>query len=99
MLGRGVALALADRGDQVTVLQRRPAGLGLPEVLTDISDAESVRAAVTNQDAVIHLAAKVNVIGPAAEYERVNVQGTRAVVSACVTAGVRRLGRAEDCRG
>jgi 2-alkyl-3-oxoalkanoate reductase len=91
MLGRGVALALADRGDQVTVLQRRPAGLGLPEVLTDISDAESVRAAVTNQDAVIHLAAKVNVIGPAAEYERVNVQGTRAVVSACVTAGVRRL--------
>jgi 2-alkyl-3-oxoalkanoate reductase len=91
MLGRGVALALADRGDQVTVLQRHPAGLGLPEVLTDISDAESVRAAVTNQDAVIHLAAKVNVIGPAAEYERVNVQGTRAVVSACVTAGVRRL--------
>jgi nucleoside-diphosphate-sugar epimerase len=91
MLGRGVAQALADRGDQVTVLQRHPAGLGLPEVLTDISDAESVRAAVTNQDAVIHLAAKVNVIGPAAEYERVNVQGTRAVVSACVTAGVRRL--------
>ena len=43
MLGRGVARALADRGDRVTVLQRRPAGLGLPEVLTDISDADSVR--------------------------------------------------------
>lgn len=91
MLGRGVARALADRGDQVTVLQRHPAGLGLPEVLTDISDAPSVRAAVCHQDAVIHLAAKVNVIGPEAEYERVNVQGTRAVVNACVTAGVRRL--------
>jgi nucleoside-diphosphate-sugar epimerase len=91
MLGRGVAQALADRGDQVTVLQRRPAGLGLPEVLTDISDADSVRAAATKQDAVIHLAAKVNVIGPDAEYERVNVQGTRAVVNACLTAGVRRL--------
>ena len=64
MLGRGVAQALADRGDQVTVLQRHPAGLGLPEVLTDISDADSVRAAATKQDAVIHLAAKVNVIGP-----------------------------------
>ena len=74
MLGRGVAQALADRGDQVTVLQRHPAGLGLPEVLTDISDADSVRAAATKQDAVIHLAAKVNVIGPEAEYERVNVQ-------------------------
>jgi nucleoside-diphosphate-sugar epimerase len=91
MLGRGVARALADRGDQVTVLQRHPAGLGLPEVLTDISDARSVRAAASNQDAVIHLAAKVNVIGPEAEYERVNVQGTRAVVDACVAAGVPRL--------
>jgi 2-alkyl-3-oxoalkanoate reductase len=91
MLGRGVAQALADRGDRVTVLQRHPARLGLPEVLTDISDAESVRRAVSNQDAVIHLAAKVNVVGPEAEYERVNVQGTRAIVNACVTAGVRRL--------
>ena len=33
MLGSATARALADRGDQVTVLQRRPAGLGLPEVL------------------------------------------------------------------
>jgi 2-alkyl-3-oxoalkanoate reductase len=91
MLGRGVAQALADRGDEVTVLQRHQAGLGVPEVLTDISDADTVRAAVSNQDAVIHLAAKVNVIGPEAEYERVNVQGTRAVVNACLAAGVRRL--------
>jgi nucleoside-diphosphate-sugar epimerase len=91
MLGRGVARALADRGDRVTVLQRRPAGLGLPEVLTDISDVAAVRTAVSNQDAVIHLAAKVNVVGPEAEYERINVHGTRSVVNACLTAGVRRL--------
>ena len=68
MLGRGVALALADRGDDVTVLQRRPADLGLPEVLTDVADADAVRAAVTGHDAVIHLAAKVNVVGPEEEY-------------------------------
>jgi 2-alkyl-3-oxoalkanoate reductase len=91
MLGRGVARALADRGDRVTVLQRRPAGLGLSEVLTDISDVAAVRTAVSNQDAVIHLAAKVNVVGPEAEYERINVHGTRSVVNACLTAGVRRL--------
>lgn len=91
MLGRGVAQALADRGDRVTVLQRRPAGLGLSEVLADISDTAAVRTAVSDQDAVIHLAAKVNVIGPEAEYRRVNVQGTRAVVNSCVTAGVPRL--------
>ena len=82
MLGREVARALAHRGDGVTVLQRRPAGLGLSEVLTDISNAEAVRTAASDQDAVIHLAAKVNVIGPEAEYERVNVRGTRAVVDA-----------------
>jgi 2-alkyl-3-oxoalkanoate reductase len=91
MLGREVARALAHRGDGVTVLQRHPAGLGLSEVLTDISNAEAVRTAASDQDAVIHLAAKVSVVGPDAEYERVNVQGTRAVVDACMTAGVRRL--------
>ena len=87
MLGRGVALALADRGDGVTVLQRRPANLGLPEVLTDVSDADAVRAAVTGHDAVIHLAAKVNVVGPEDEYLRINVRGTRAIVEACLAAG------------
>jgi len=91
MRGRGVAPALADRGDRVTVLQRHPAGLGLPEVLADISDTDAVRAAVSDQDAVIHLAAKVNVIGPEAEYRRVNVEGTRTVVNSCMTAGIPRL--------
>jgi 2-alkyl-3-oxoalkanoate reductase len=91
MLGRGVALALAARGDRVTVLQRRPADLGLPEVLTDVSDADAVRAAVAGHDAVVHLAAKVNVVGPEAEYLRVNVGGTQAVVDACRVAGVPRL--------
>jgi nucleoside-diphosphate-sugar epimerase len=91
MLGRGVALALAARGERVTVLQRRPANLGLPEVLTDVADADAVRAAVAGHDAVVHLAAKVNVVGPEAEYLRVNVQGTRAIVDACLAAGVERL--------
>jgi NAD(P)-dependent dehydrogenase (short-subunit alcohol dehydrogenase family) len=63
MLGRGVALALAGRGDGVTVLQRRPAGLGLPEVLADVADADAVRSAAAGHDAVVHLAAKVNVVG------------------------------------
>jgi nucleoside-diphosphate-sugar epimerase len=91
MLGRGVALALAARGDGVTVLQRRPSGLGLPEVLADVADADAVRAAVAGHDAVVHLAAKVNVVGPEAEYLRVNVGGTHAVLDACLAAGVERL--------
>lgn len=91
LLGAGVAQALAERGDQVTVLQRRPAGLGLPEVLADVSDAIAVTSAVAGQDAVLHLAAKVNVVGAWADYRRANIVGTRNVVTACRVAGVARL--------
>lgn len=91
MLGAATARALASRGDEVTVLQRRPAGLGLREVLGDVADPVTARRAVEGQDAVLHLAAKVNVTGPWPEYERVNVGGTRAVVAACRRTGVGRL--------
>jgi nucleoside-diphosphate-sugar epimerase len=91
MLGGATALALAARGDDVTVLQRRPSELGLREVLADVADVEAVRAAVRGHQAVVHLAAKVNITGAEADYRRVNVEGTRAVVDACRAAGVERL--------
>jgi nucleoside-diphosphate-sugar epimerase len=88
MLGSATARALAARGDQVTVLQRRPAGLGLPEVLGDIADPAAVRRAVAGQDAVVHLAAKVNITGAWPGYQRANIVGTAALVAACRDAGV-----------
>ncbi len=91
MLGGQTALALAARGDEVTVLQRRPSGLGLREVLGDVSDAATVGRAIEGQDAVLHLAAKVNVTGPEEQYRLANVVGTRTVVSTCQQAGVSRL--------
>lgn len=91
MLGRGTALALRGRGHDVTVLQRRPSGLDVREVLGDVADPGVVGRAVRGQDAVMHLAAKVDVVGRWADYERVNVGGTRAVVDACRAAGAGRL--------
>ena len=91
LLGRTTATALLSRGDEVTVLQRRPAGLPCREVLGDVADPETVGRAVAGQDAVLHLAAKVDVVGPAAEYRRANVEGTRTVLAASRRAGVRRL--------
>ena len=91
MLGRGIAQALIDRGDTVTVLQRRPSGLHCDEVLGDVADADAVARAVAGQRAVVHGAAKVDVVGPWDEYERANVVGTRTVVAACLAGGVRRL--------
>ncbi|GAB48886.1 NAD-dependent epimerase/dehydratase family protein [Mobilicoccus pelagius] len=86
MLGGGVARALAARGDDVTVLQRRPSGLaetaGVREVLGDVVDAEAVARAMAGQDAVVHLAAKVNVMGRWEDYVRVNVVGTRTMLDA-----------------
>jgi nucleoside-diphosphate-sugar epimerase len=91
MTGRALVRALLARGDAVTVLQRRPSGLPAAEVLADVTDSDAVLRAVTGHEAVLHLAAKVDVVGPWPEYEQVNVGGTAAVVAACRAAGVARL--------
>jgi nucleoside-diphosphate-sugar epimerase len=91
MLGRATAQALIDRGDAVSVLQRRPSLLPCREVLGDVADPDAVRRAASGQDAVVHLAAKVDVTGPWTEYVSANIQGTLNVVEACRAAGVSRL--------
>jgi len=91
MLGRNTARALIARGDEVTVLQRHPSGLPCNEVLADIAEPAAVRRAVSGQDAVLHLAAKVDVVGAWAEYARCNIEGTRAVLAACRSESVGRL--------
>lgn len=91
MLGRATAQGLLERGDEVTVLQRRPSGLPCAEVLGDVADPAAVRRAAEGQDAVLHLAAKVDVTGRWAGYARANIDGTRAVLDACRAADVGRL--------
>jgi nucleoside-diphosphate-sugar epimerase len=91
MLGRATAQALLDRGDDVTVLQRRPAGLAGAEVLGDVADPAAVARAAKGQDAIVHLAAKVDVVGRWTQYARANITGTRLVTEACRDAGVGRL--------
>lgn len=91
MLGRVTVRHLLSRGDEVTVLQRRPAGLPCAEVLGDVADRSAVGRAARRQDAVVHLAAKVDVTGAWADYARVNIQGTRNVLAVCAAEGVGRL--------
>lgn len=92
MLGRAVASMLRDRGDDVTVLQRRGAGIaGVREVRGSVSDADAVADAVAGHDAVVHLAAKVSFTGAEAEFVRTNVDGTRLLLEASSAAGVARF--------
>lgn len=91
LLGRATATRLIERGDEVTVLQRGESGLPCREVRADITDPDAVRAAVAGHDAVVHLAAKVDVTGRWADYRRVNIEGTATVVAACQAARVPRL--------
>jgi 2-alkyl-3-oxoalkanoate reductase len=92
MLGRGVATALAARGEDVTTFQRRPARVpGAREVLGSVDDAAAVAAAAEGQDAVVHLAAKVSFAGDLADFERINVRGTRLLLDAARDAGASRF--------
>ena len=91
LLGRTTAQLLVARGHDVTVMQRRSAGLDCREVLGDVADNEAVTRAVRGQDAVLHLAAKVDVVGPREAYERANVRGTATLVSAARAAAVGRF--------
>ncbi|MEZ0493762.1 NAD-dependent epimerase/dehydratase family protein [Kineococcus sp. TBRC 1896] len=91
MLGRETARALAARGDDVRVLQRRTAGGGFAEVLGSVTDPAACARAVEGVQAVVHLAAKVSVTGPHPEYVATNVEGTANLLLAARAAGVSRF--------
>lgn len=92
LLGREVAGLLVRRGHAVTTFQRRPSGVdGAADHCGSLTDDAAVRAAVRDAEAVIHLAAKVSFTGRAAEFDEVNVQGTRRLLLAARKAGVRDL--------
>ncbi|PFG43063.1 UDP-glucose 4-epimerase [Isoptericola jiangsuensis] len=93
-----VAALAAHDGVEAVVSADLRAPIALPDGVTavtlDVTDADAVRAAVAEHgvDTVVHLAAIVNpgTLDEATEY-RVDVEGTRNVLDACVAAGVRRV--------
>jgi len=91
-LGAEVARELRARGDVVTVLQRNPSEiaseLGLTEYLADITDPVAVAQAMVGVDRVIHLAAKVGVVGGYREFHNTNVTGTLVMLTAAREAGL-----------
>jgi nucleoside-diphosphate-sugar epimerase len=74
------ALARSERAAE------RARELGAEPVMGDLDDLH-----VEGCEIAFHAAAKVEDFGDPADFERVNVQGTRNVVAACRAGGVRRL--------
>ena len=91
MIGRETVRRLRARGHIVTVLQRSAFDGADLCVQGSITDAEVVRRAVSGQEAVIHLAAKVDVLGAMSEYVEINVEGTRTLLDAAREAGADRF--------
>ena len=94
-LGRHLAGALRERGDEVVSYSRGryPAleARGIACVQGDLADRDALARACERADVVFHVAAKAGIWGDAAEYRRTNVEGTRSVLEACRRARVRRL--------
>jgi nucleoside-diphosphate-sugar epimerase len=94
-LGRAVCKELLARDQSVAVLVRTPGTepLGTTPVLGDLTDANSVTAAVRSvaPDGVIHLAAEIGTQRDPRKIYDVNVHGMRRLVAACEGAGVRRM--------
>jgi nucleoside-diphosphate-sugar epimerase len=87
LIGDGVVRALAARSDEVVCLQRSPVdGLaaldGVEQQLGDIRDQAAVERAAQGCNGIIHLAAKVGVVGERDEFLSINVEGTRNLLAA-----------------
>lgn len=96
--GSHLVRLLEQRGDQVVGLVRKSSNLSrladcqVQLVYGDLSDREALRTAMQGVDTVFHTAAYVELgLVNAAEMERVNVAGTRAVMEVAKEMGVGKV--------
>lgn len=89
LLARRTAELLLSRGDDVTLLQRGASSLDTAQVHGDIRDPAVVERAMATCDAVVHIAAKVGVVGEWDEFRAINVDGVANVLYAARRHGAR----------
>jgi nucleoside-diphosphate-sugar epimerase len=94
-LGKAIVRMLLAEGVDVCSFSRTAHAeldaLGVEHRLGDLADGNAVVAAASGCDIVYHVAAKAGVWGPYRDFYRANVLGTRNVIEACRTHGIRRL--------
>jgi nucleoside-diphosphate-sugar epimerase len=96
-IGGRLVDALVDEGHKVRVLVRRPAGSpllhrdGVELVQGDLGDPAGLEDAVRGAERVFHCAGLVGDWLRHDDARRINVDGTRALLSACTASGVERV--------
>lgn len=94
LVGSHVAEQARQRGLRVRTLVRANADTtllkqwGCELVTGDLDQSASLKAACDGVTVVIHCAAKVGDWGPTDEYRRINVEGTRSLLEAALSAGM-----------
>ena len=95
-VGRHIIEGLLRREHEVRALVRDPAvhgwldDRGVAVVQGSLEDQDALRRLVVGADAVVHTVGIINEIGRQS-YERVHVEGTRQMIAAARSAGVRRF--------
>lgn len=88
LVGRGhEAVAMSRKGSNTSLLR----DLGVELIHGDVTDAPSLVCATKDVDSIIHLAAYYTFFGRKDIYERVNVEGTRNLISSAMENGVTRF--------
>ncbi len=95
-VGTALATLLCQRGYSVrAIIHTRTTGLDalpLRKVDASLSDIDSLRRAFDGSEIVFHAAARISITrSDVSEVTKTNVAGTRNVIDACRSAGVRRL--------
>lgn len=96
MVGGNLVRALLAQGSDVRAVihrdRRALQGLDVETVSADLLAPDSLRKAFTGADIVYHLASSISIrMDNWDEVQRVNVEGTRNVVEACLHCGVSKL--------
>jgi dihydroflavonol-4-reductase len=95
-IGSHLVRALLARGDEVRVTVRPSSplnaleGLEVERVVGDVGDRAALRRAVRGVERVFHAAGSTNLRMAADKLLRINAEGTRNVLEACLDAGVER---------
>jgi NADH dehydrogenase len=97
VIGASAVGALLRRGHQVRLLSRHAERdalawrTGVTPVTGDVADPATIAGAADGCDAVVHLVGIIQETPPADTFQRVNIDGTRNIVSEAERAGVRRF--------